>query len=133
MKQLLLDTSAYSNYSLGVESVHDVVSEAKAVYLSPIVIGELEAGFRGGSRTADNQRLLSRFLDKPEVGVCAVTRTTAECYAAILDHFKRVGRPIPSNDIWIAASAMEHGLVVVTFDAHFRDIPQVRSDVHVRG
>ncbi len=48
----------------------------------------------------------------------------------IFEHLRHIGRPIPTNDLWIAACAMERGLQLITADAHFRHVPQVRLDFH---
>jgi predicted nucleic acid-binding protein len=122
---LLLDTSAYSAYRLGHEGLREELREAGAIYMSPIVLGELRAGFRRGAKRAANDAGLREFLASSRVHVLPVTESTAERYAEIRSYLASVGGPIPTNDIWIAASAMEHGLVVLTVDTHFQRIPQI--------
>jgi predicted nucleic acid-binding protein len=78
-----------------------------------------------GSRRRKNEAELRRFLGSPRVALLDVTEETAERYAVILNGLWRAGTPIPTNDIWIAASAMEYGLTVVTTDEHYRKIPQI--------
>lgn len=101
------------------------IQEADELYLSPVVIGELEAGFIRGSHRRENQRELQAFLSSRRVHVADVVRATSRRYAAILDSLWRAGTPIPVNDIWIAATAMEHGLSVLTADAHFLKVAQI--------
>ena len=91
-------------------------------------LGELHAGFRLGNRGAQNERELSSFLRSPRVSIVDVGDQTAVRYAEIVLFLRRAGRPIPTNDIWIAAGAMEHGLRIVTTDAHFTRLPQVIVD-----
>jgi len=90
-------------------------------------LGELIAGFIKGGRRRKNENELRRFLASPRVGILDVTEE-AERYAVILNSLWRTGTPIPTNDIWIAASAMEHGLRVVTTDDHYQKVPQVMTD-----
>jgi predicted nucleic acid-binding protein len=59
------------------------------------------------------------------VDTVSIDEHTSIFYAKILNDLKRAGTPIPSNDVWIAASAMQHGLVLLTADAHFQRIPQI--------
>jgi tRNA(fMet)-specific endonuclease VapC len=128
MIRLMLDTSAYSMLRRGHAPIQAAARLADKLYVSPIVLGELEAGFRRGSRRQENELLLRRFLASPRVEVAPVAEETAHCYAHIFDYLRRAGTPIPVNDLWIAASAMEHGLAVLTTDAHYRAVPQIRLD-----
>jgi len=91
-------------------------------------LGELIAGFVKGGRRRKNENELRRFLASPRVGVLDVTEETAEKYAVILNSLWRADTPIPTNDIWIAASAMEHGLRLVTTDGHYQKVLQVMTD-----
>ena len=126
MKSILLDTNAYARFLGGDERVLDALGEAETTYLSTIVLGELLAGFKGGSRFQENRAHLSRFLQKPTVRPLAVGTETAEVFAQVTDSLKRAGTPIPMNDVWIASQAIETGSVVVTFDEHFRAVPGLR-------
>ena len=87
-----------------------------------MVLGELLAGFEAGARAEANRRLLSRFLAASRVKLLSLGPETAEHYADIYAGLRRKGRPIPANDMWIAASAREHGLMVLTRDSHFRQV-----------
>jgi predicted nucleic acid-binding protein len=93
------------------------------------VLGELRAGFLKGTRLAANIAELAQFLASPRVLVAAVDEDTAERYAAIFDSLRRAGSPIPTNDVWIAASAMQHGSVLLTTDPHFRAITQIVAEI----
>jgi predicted nucleic acid-binding protein len=83
------------------------------------------AGFLSGERRAKNQAELARFLESPRVNLIDVDEGTAERYAVIFTTLRKAGTPIPTNDLWIAASAMQHGLRVLTRDAHFAKVPQI--------
>jgi tRNA(fMet)-specific endonuclease VapC len=118
--RLLLDTNAYSDLARGHGALADRVRWAEAVFLSSIVAGELLGGFRRGSRFAENLALLERFLNQPRVDLLPVTLTTADRYARIYAALRRRGRPIPTNDMWIAAHAMETGAELISSDSHFQ-------------
>lgn len=112
----------------GHADVKRKLQEADFIYLNPVVLGELRAGFMKGGRHGKNDEELSLFLASPRVDIVDVTEATSIRYAAILEYLWRHGLPIPTNGIWIAASAMEHGLRVVTTDAHYAKVPQVVSE-----
>lgn len=96
--------------------------------LSPIVIGELRHGFRGGARERANLALLSEFIAQPSVTLIHVDHETAERFAEIQYHLRKEGTPLPTNDVWIAASAMQHGSRVLTNDQHFLGIPHILTE-----
>jgi predicted nucleic acid-binding protein len=125
MTRLLLDTSAYSALLRGHEGVQAHLRRAEAIYVNPIVLGELRAGFGRGRQGRKNEGYLQRFILSPRVTVLSVEAETSERYAFILNALWEAGTPMPTNDIWIAASAMQHGLAVLTTDAHFLKITQI--------
>jgi predicted nucleic acid-binding protein len=93
-----------------------------------VVLGELRAGFMRGKWRVKNERELREFLSSPRVNVVGLDDATAERYAVILNSLWKTGTPIPTNDIWIAASAMQHGLRILTLDAHYQKVSQVIVD-----
>lgn len=125
MSRLLLDTTAYSAMRRGDDRLVEPLREASEVALTPVVLGELLYGFAGGRLERENRRLLRAFLETERVRVVDIDEETAERYAAIRDHLRRQGTPIPTNDLWIAASAAQHGLTVLSLDKHFKDVPQI--------
>jgi tRNA(fMet)-specific endonuclease VapC len=125
LKTTLLDTSAYTAFKRGVPQIVEILRTANAILLPATVFGELLAGFEAGSQTEKNRRELLAFQQSPRVRAVAVTQETAERYAHIYLFLRKAGRPIPTNDLWIAASAMEHGATLLTTDRHFRDLPQL--------
>jgi tRNA(fMet)-specific endonuclease VapC len=120
--RILLDTNAYSALMRGVAEVADRVRRAEGVLLSPIVIGELLYGFRNGSRNAETTRQLDEFLENPFVELMTVTRATADRFAGIALGLKRKGRPLPVNDVWIAAQALETGADLLSSEGHFGEV-----------
>jgi tRNA(fMet)-specific endonuclease VapC len=122
MTRLLIDTNAYAALFGGDGGIADALAGSEAVLLSAIVVGELLDGFFGGTREAANRRELARFREKPRTIVVPVTDTTAEWFALIKQQLRKKGTPIPINDVWIAASCMEHGAALLSLDAHFDKI-----------
>ena len=129
MKKFLLDTSAYSALFRGDVQVKSILQEVQEVSMTPVVLGELFAGFSGGRFETRNRKLLKEFLSTPRVHVYSIDSETSERYAAVWLHLRNQGTPIPTNDLWIAASAMQHGLTVLTADRHFLKVPQVLTRV----
>ncbi len=117
-----LDTNAYSDFLRGETSRVDIVRRATRLYLPLIVIGELRAGFAAGSREAANQAGLKQFLASPRVSVLSPDEETTEHYARIFLQLRKQGAAIPTNDLWIAALAVQHVVELCTSDAHFRHV-----------
>ncbi|MBI2454973.1 MAG: type II toxin-antitoxin system VapC family toxin [candidate division NC10 bacterium] len=128
MSRVLLDTSAYSAYMVGHPDLRERVQQASEVCLNAVVIGEVLAAFKKETRTKENEKGLHDFLAAPRVRILSVDEETAVRYATIQDFLRRQGTPIPTNDVWIAATAAQHGLRLLTLDAHFLHIPQVIVD-----
>lgn len=126
MKSVLLDTTAYSHLLRGESRVLDALSEAETVFMSVIVLGELHAGFAGGTKKQENRQLLDKFLRKPTVKILLVTAETAELFGDLKNELRQAGTQMPINDVWIAAQARETGSAVISFDKHFQTIPGIR-------
>jgi len=129
VSRIFLDTSAYSAFKRGHPRIRHRIREAAQIQLSPVVLGELRAGFLKGNRLAANLAELAQFLASPRVEVVPVEEETAERYAVIFDSLRRAGVPIPTNDIWIAAGAMQYGAVLLTTDPHFQAVAQIVTDI----
>jgi len=125
MKTLMLDTSAYAAFMRGHQEAISALRKAQSVIIPVIAMGELLAGFEVGSRRQKNRAELQEFLSSPRVRVVETNQETSERYALIYAYLRGVGQPIPTNDLWIAASAMEHSAALLTADAHFLHIPQI--------
>lgn len=133
MSRLLVDTSAYAAFKRGHVGITAALQQAEEIHLNAVVLGELLAGFRRGSRQSKNEEELRSFLSSSRVETMDITRETADRYAAIVSALRDVGTALPTNDVWIAATAMEHGLRLLTTDAHYRKVPQVVVDYFVSG
>jgi tRNA(fMet)-specific endonuclease VapC len=120
--RILLDTDAYSELKRGSETVAAVVRDAQSIVASAVVMGELLYGFRRGSRFELNLRELRDFLSRPFVSFLPVTWSTADRYSRVASALRVQGTPIPTNDMWIAAHALECGADLVSFDDHFAHV-----------
>jgi tRNA(fMet)-specific endonuclease VapC len=126
MKKIILDTNAYTRLLTGEEDVLDVIGTAETVYMSIFVLGELYAGFAGGIKERGNRDTLNRFLLKPSVKILNATSETAEVFGVLKQDLKKAGTPLPINDVWIAAHALETGSTLITYDGHFKKIAGMR-------
>ena len=126
MKAVLLDTNAFAALFRGDLEILEVLARAECVYASAIVMGELEAGFRGGSRYVENLALLERFLTRPTVDILPVSRDTGNCFGRVKSALKAKGKPLPINDVWLAAQCLETGAVLLTYDQHFAAVDGLR-------
>lgn len=126
MSAVLLDTNAYTKYLRGDRTVLWALARSDRAYMSVFVLGELLAGFQSGTKEKANRRTLEAFLAKPAVRVLDATRETADYFGLIKSALKKSGQPIPLNDVWIAAHALETGSVLVTYDTHFSVVPGLR-------
>ncbi|MHB8149712.1 MAG: PIN domain-containing protein [Desulfobulbia bacterium] len=122
MKKIVLDTNCYAAFLSGDAKVLEALAAAEIVFLSVFVLGELFAGFKGGNREAANRELLERFLRKPTVQALNATAETAAVFGQIKAALKKAGTPLPINDVWIAAHAVETGATLVSYDSHFEKI-----------
>ena len=120
--RVLLDSNAYSRLMRGDDQTAAVARDATEVLMSAVVIGELLYGFRHGSRFDRNATDLRSFLDNPYVSFVPVGSITADRYSRIAAALRAKGSPIPTNDVWIAAHAMETGADLVSADRHFEAV-----------
>jgi predicted nucleic acid-binding protein len=130
MTRILLDTSAYSAFKRGQSGVGAAVRSADGIVFSPVVVGELLAGFARGQHRRRNEIELEEFLGSFRVSIVPIDEETAARYAVVLNALRASGAMIPTNDVWIAATAMQHGCRVVTTDAHYRHVAQVVVDLY---
>ena len=93
------------------------------------MLGELYCGFLRGARREANRRRLEAFIGAPSVRLLAVTEETADHYAALWHDLRAAGAPVPTNDLWIAASALEHDLALLTADRHFERVPGLKLEL----
>ena len=106
----------------GNADVSRQIRQCERVIMSAIVIGELLYGFRNGTRYSDNHAQLENFMVSPYVDFVPVTMATSERFGLVAAQLRRSGRPVPQNDVWIAAHALETGASLLTCDAHFEQV-----------
>src|SRR5271170_6566137 len=114
-----VDANAYSDFIRGEPSRVKVFRTASRLYMPLITLGELRAGFAAGTQQDNNASILHRFLSRPRTSVLLPDEQTTHHYAHIYHQLRKQGTPIPTNDMWIAALAIQHHLVLCTTDAHF--------------
>lgn len=122
MRPVLLDTNIFTALKNGDSQICQIVQSADTILISAIVIGELLYGYDGGTKSKQNRLQLQQFLDSPRVKIISVTSDTAHFFSQVSLALKQKGKPIPTNDVWIAAQAFEHGSFVCTYDKHFHAI-----------
>ncbi len=122
MRRILVDTNAYVAFKRNDPVALEVMRTSEYIGINTVVLGELYSGFKGGSRESRNRAELAQFLDSTRVETMVIDEETSEFYAKIFWDLKRKGNPVPGNDLWVAASAMRHGLALFTYDDHFRSI-----------
>ena len=121
--RICLDTNSYTAFKAGSMEILQILEDSDEVFVPVTVLGELYAGFRSGSLTEKNIKELDMFLSKPGIYVLDNNQETAVRYGFIYKELRKTGNPIPSNDIWIAASAMVSGTVLISRDRHFKKVP----------
>lgn len=116
----LLDTNIVIEVFSGNQRIADKVSKLDAFFISATVLGELYVGVNRVANRAKHPKKLLSFLSLCEV--ILVDTATSERFGEISALLYKKGKPIPSNDIWIAATAMQHNLVLATMDKHFQEV-----------
>jgi tRNA(fMet)-specific endonuclease VapC len=119
MRRLVMDTSAYSHMRSGHSGLADLLATAESLLIPVTVLGELEGGFELGSHARANRMALTDFLSEPFVVVVPTTHEIARHWGLIYARQRRLGRPVPVNDMWIAACVVDSGGHLVTFDQDF--------------
>jgi tRNA(fMet)-specific endonuclease VapC len=123
--RLALDANRYVDFCKGVEAVVAPLRRASEIVLPFVVLAELRAGFRCGRRSRHNERVLARFLQSARVTVLFADEGTTHFYAELFAELRQAGTPIPTNDLWIAALAVQHDLTLLTRDKHFDRLPRI--------
>lgn len=122
MKRILIDTNAYTAFKQGDQGVLEIIQHADLIGISAIVLGELTAGFAVGSKSKINLHELNLFLNTPRITIFPVDDVTPTFYARVYANLRKKGKPIPTNDLWIAATALQQGCKLCSFDAHFKAV-----------
>ena len=127
MRPIAIDTHAYAAFKRGDARIVAVLQHAPSILVCATVLGELLGGFAAGHREPAHRSELTQFISSARVRVIASTAATADLYALVYAALRRKGQPIPSNDLWIAASCLEHGAALLTLDPHFQAIDGLRA------
>jgi len=122
--RLLLDTNAYVAFTLPNAKVQAIVHRSRQLLLTYVTLAELRAGFLLGDRERQNEKQLQKFLSQG-VRVLYPDDSTTHHYARLFQQLRKQGTPIPTNDIWIAAIALQHDLVLCTGDRDFDRLGQL--------
>lgn len=122
---IALDTNAYRDFMRGNPGRVQVVRTARHIHLPLFVLGELRAGFAAGNQESTNAANLQRFLNSPRVSVLLPDDQTTHHYAQLYLQLQKRSLSIPTNDLWIAALAVQHSLILCTSDTHFQHLPQL--------
>ena len=127
MSRYCLDTSAYSHFQRGDAAIVELIDRAEWLGAPAITLGELRVGFLLGEQRQRNEAALHQFLSSPVVEELAADGEVSRHYAEMLVDLRRAGTPLPTNYIWIAATATRAGAIVLSYDDHFKAITRVGS------
>lgn len=123
--RVLLDTNRYCDFCEGDEEALAVLQRSVRIYIPFIVLAELRSGFLCGNRSNANERHLTVFLNSERVEALYPEENTTHHFAQVFAQLRLQGTPIPVNDIWIAALAVQHDLLLYSRDSHFDKLPQI--------
>jgi tRNA(fMet)-specific endonuclease VapC len=121
----LLDTNIIIALFADEASVRTNLAQAEEVFIPSIAIGELYYGARKSGRTQENLARVDELVANSAVLGCDAE--TARRYGEVKNGLRLKGRPLPENDIWIAALALQHNLTLVTRDAHFQEVENLQA------
>jgi len=116
--EIALDTNALSDFAAGSEALGEVLAPFRSLALPVTVLGEYRYGLLGSKKHARLNDWLNELLS--EARVLETTERTSVVYARVRRQLRAAGTPIPENDVWIAATALEHSLPLATRDKHFK-------------
>jgi predicted nucleic acid-binding protein len=127
--KLVLDTSAYIAYGRGLEAVIVAMENASRIFMPVPALAELLSGFRKGTQFRANSARLARIAEQIGIEWIECDRAVAELYASVSDALRRKGRPIPTNDLWIAACCMSVDGTLLATDRHFLQVEGLRREI----
>lgn len=122
LNQILIDTNIYAAFKNGDSAIVEILRHVDIIGLNSIILGELLGGFKNGNKAQKNHIELSEFMSTSRVKVFSIEANTSKYYATIYSNLRKKGFPIPTNDMWIAATALEHGLMLCSYDKHFMQV-----------
>ena len=126
MKPIILDTNVLIDFCQNPDAFKkSQIANSEQVLIPTVVLGEFKAGIFANRRGEETNMRLNQLVGYPSVDIIPATERTADMYAKVYQALRREGTPIPQNDMWIAASALEHGADLATHDEHFRLVPML--------
>jgi tRNA(fMet)-specific endonuclease VapC len=125
--KILVDTNVIIAVFKGQATIVNRIAAAGEIYVASISVGELIFGALHSTNQIRNLERVEQFAASSVIVPC--DNDTARCYAGIKHELWRKGRPIPDNDLWIAALALQHDLLLLTFDQHFGEISRIAVEV----
>jgi len=123
--KIAIDSNRYSDLCRGIPEVVEVVENALEIHVPLIVVAEQRAGFAHGAARAKHERVLTKFLNNPGVFVLVPDEQTTFFYADLYAYLRKKGKPVPTNDLWIAALVVQHSLTLFDRDSDFDALPQL--------
>jgi len=117
---VILDTNAISALSEGNPNILGALRSSRTHSIPVIVIGEFKFGLQNSRQRIALAQWLSALEGQMEI--LSIDKSTADCYAEVMNELRQADKPIPSNDIWIAALARQHGLSILSRDTHFDNV-----------
>ena len=124
--KLAIDTNAFSDLNRGYPDIKKFINKQNDLFVPFIVIAELRAGFLLGNKLAENESMLTEFLDQSNVTSLYPTDKTTQVFADIFTALRKAGKPIGTNDIWIAALCLQHDVPLLTKDNDFSNIVNLK-------
>ena len=122
----LLDTNIVIRMLVGNIAIQEKIQNGNNLFLTSPVVGELYYGAQKSGKVTENLHRINIFVEEHIFLPCDLE--TAQWYGIIKDQLQRKGRPILNNDIWIAALAMQHDLILVTRDSHFNEVESLQVE-----
>ena len=125
MRKIAVDSNRYTDFCRAVPEAVEVIAGAAEIYIPLVVVAEQRAGFAHGASREKNERILTKFLNNEGVFILCPDDQTTFFYADLHSYLRKKGKPIPTNDLWIAALVLQHNLVLFDRDADFDHLPQL--------
>jgi len=123
--RILIDTNRYRDFCDNLPDALGVFQRAEWIGVPFVVLAELRAGFMAGSRNRENEKVLGSFLNRRRISVLFADEQTTFHYARLFFQLRSQGTMIPADDIWIAALAVQHSLLLFSRNSHFAHLPQI--------
>jgi predicted nucleic acid-binding protein len=123
--KIAIDSNRYTDLCRNLPEAVEIIENANLVFVPLIVIAEQRAGFANGNQQEKNERILTKFLNKEEVSILYPDEQTTHFYASLYSYLRKKGKPIPTNDLWIAALVIQYNLTLYDRDSDFDNLPQL--------